>query len=119
MYFLLFFFFLIFCLTFLDQQFFCFIFLNIHNTVNGLLLDVVAQEIIDEEDERLKGLRNEYGDDVYMAVTDALKEMNEYNPSGRYCVSELWNFREGRKAALREGVEDILKQWRVRKRKRA
>lgn len=86
--------------------------------MNGLLLDVVTQEIIDEEDERLKDLQNEYGDEVYMAVTDALKEMNEYNPSGRYVVSELWNFKEGRKATLREGVEDILKQWRLHQRKR-
>ena len=86
--------------------------------MNGLLLDVVTQEIIDEEDERLKDLQNEYGDEVYMAVTDALKEVNEYNPSGRYVVSELWNFKEGRKATLREGVEDILKQWRLHKRKR-
>ena len=85
--------------------------------MNGLLLDVVTQEIIDEEDERLKDLQNEYGDEVYMVVTDALKEMNEYNPSGRYVVSELWNFKEGRKATLREGVEDILKQWRLHRRK--
>lgn len=77
-----------------------------------------CKEIIDEEDERLKDLQNEYGDEVYMAVTDALKEMNEYNPSGRYVVSELWNFKEGQKATLREGVEDILKQWRLHKRKR-
>ncbi|XP_034689176.1 factor of DNA methylation 4-like [Vitis riparia] len=97
---------------------FCSIFLNVYNIMNGLLLDVVTQEIIDEEDERLKDLQNEYGDEVYMAVTDALKEMNEYNPSGRYVVSELWNFKEGRKATLREGVGDILKQWRLHQRKR-
>ena len=88
------------------------------NIVNGLSLDVVAQEIIDEEDERLKGLRNEHGGDVYKAVTDALKEMNEYNPTGGYCVSELWNFKEGRKATLTEGVKQILKECGLFKRKR-
>ena len=68
---------------------------------------MVTQEIIDEEDERLKGLQNEYGDEVYMAVTDVLEEMNEYNSSGRYIVSELWNFKEGRKATLRGGGRDL------------
>ncbi|KAK0593004.1 hypothetical protein LWI29_028932 [Acer saccharum] len=41
------------------------------------------QEIIDDEDDKLKNLRNEYGEAVYEAVTNALLELNEYNPSGR------------------------------------
>ncbi|MBA0637052.1 hypothetical protein Godav_029106 [Gossypium davidsonii] len=44
------------------------------------------QEIVDEDDEKLKELRNEYGDVVYEAVSTALMEMNEYNASGRYAV---------------------------------
>ncbi|TYG51744.1 hypothetical protein ES288_D10G284400v1 [Gossypium darwinii] len=43
-------------------------------------------EIVDEDDEKLKELRNEYGDVVYEAVSTALMEMNEYNVSGRYAV---------------------------------
>ncbi|GMY07489.1 factor of dna methylation 1 [Fagus crenata] len=39
------------------------------------------QEIIDEEDEKLNKLRKEWGEEVYMAVVTALKELNEYNPS--------------------------------------
>lgn len=78
-----------------------------------------VKEIIDEEDEKLSGLRKEFGDEVYQAVITALSEMNEYNPSGRYPVSELWHSKEMRRASLEEGVEQLLKTWRQHKRKRA
>ncbi|XP_026377419.1 protein INVOLVED IN DE NOVO 2-like [Papaver somniferum] len=77
------------------------------------------QEIINEDDDKLKGLRKDYGEEVYSAVSSALMEMNEYNPSGRYVVPELWNFKENRKATLKEVVAFILKQWKTCKRKRA
>lgn len=77
-----------------------------------------STEIINDEDEKLKGLKNEFGDEVYNAVIKAVKEMNEYNPSGRYPVPELWNFKEGRKATLKEGVSHLLKQWKLHKRRR-
>ncbi|KAA8515254.1 hypothetical protein F0562_018516 [Nyssa sinensis] len=81
-------------------------------------VDGKHQEVIDEEDEKLKGLKKEFGDEVHKAVTTALTEINEYNPSGRYIISELWNYAEGRKATLQEGAAFILKQWKVYKRKR-
>ncbi|CAJ2660908.1 unnamed protein product [Trifolium pratense] len=74
-----------------------------------------SKEILDEEDEKLKSLKEELGDEVHDAVATALKEMNEYNPSGRYTVPELWNFREGRKASLKEGVCHLMKQWKLLK----
>lgn len=76
------------------------------------------QEIINEDDEKLKDLKSEYGDEVYNAVTKALREINEYNPSGRYIVREIWNFKENRRATLQEGVAHLLKQWKPRKRRK-
>ncbi|CAH9109173.1 unnamed protein product [Cuscuta epithymum] len=78
----------------------------------------VEEDVIDEEDERLVGLKEEHGEEVYEAVKTALKELNEYNPSGRYPVKELWNVKEKRRASLKEGVEHIIKQWRILKGKR-
>ncbi|XVF83695.1 hypothetical protein PTKIN_Ptkin16aG0511300 [Pterospermum kingtungense] len=76
------------------------------------------EAVIDEEDEKLGDLKDEMGDEVYNAVTSALREINEYNPSGTYIVSELWHYEEGRKATLKEGVTCLLKTWDNAKRKR-
>ncbi|KAL7147932.1 hypothetical protein ABFS83_06G143400 [Erythranthe nasuta] len=76
------------------------------------------QAVIKEDDEKLRDLRENYGEEVYNAVTSALCEINEYNPSGRYIISELWNYGEGRRANLKEGVAVLLKQLRLYKRKR-
>ncbi|KAF9598692.1 hypothetical protein IFM89_029942 [Coptis chinensis] len=74
---------------------------------------------INENDEKLLNLKHEWGEKVYDAVTRALLEVNEYNASGRYAVSELWNFKEERKASLREAIEYILKQLKTHKRRRS
>lgn len=81
--------------------------------VNGIL-----EEILDENDEKLKGLRIEYGEVVYKAVAKALTEMEEYNSSGRYEVLEIWNWKEGRKATLKEIIQYIIRQLKTHKRKR-
>jgi hypothetical protein len=58
------------------------------------------------------------GEEVYKVVVTALKEINEYNPSGRYITSELWNYAEGKRATLQEGVRVLLKQWKLHREKR-
>ena len=72
--------------------------------------------MIDDSDKKLKSLRSEMGIKVYEAVAKALREMSEYNPISRRPVSELWNFRESRKATLREGIAAILNLAEQRKR---
>ncbi|KAK9683312.1 hypothetical protein RND81_10G131200 [Saponaria officinalis] len=74
------------------------------------------KEVIDDDDEKLRDLRREWGEDVCNAVKNSLKEINEYNPSGRYIITELWNNKEGRKATLEEGVSYILNKWKEFKR---
>lgn len=71
------------------------------------------EQVIDEDDEKLKDLKEKYGHEVYKAVTTAFTEINEYNASGRYITSELWNYSEGRKATLKEGVAFLLKKWKL------
>lgn len=66
---------------------------------------VILQEIVDDEDEKLKNLSEEFGEDVKNSVKIALKELNEFNPSGRYAVPTLWNFAHGREATLKEGIK--------------
>ncbi|KAK2970277.1 hypothetical protein RJ640_021352 [Escallonia rubra] len=76
------------------------------------------EEILDEDDQKLKKLKRESGTGIYKAVTTALQEMNEYNPSGRYVVSELWNSKEGRRATLKEVIDHMLQNMNKPKRKR-
>lgn len=73
---------------------------------------------IDEDDGELKELRNDLGEAAYKAVTKALLELEEYNPSGRYEVPELWNYKEGKKASLVETIEYVIKQWKTQRGKR-
>ncbi|GFQ06746.1 factor of DNA methylation 1 [Phtheirospermum japonicum] len=77
-----------------------------------------TQNVLKEDDELLQGLKQEWGDDVYDSVTTALKELHEYNPSGCYVVPELWNFKENRKATLKEVINYIFNQLKTLKRKR-
>ncbi|KAL8128920.1 hypothetical protein V2J09_018075 [Rumex salicifolius] len=78
-------------------------------------IDGRTEEDIDKEDEKLKLLKEEYGDEICKAVIVAFKELNEYNPSGRYIISELWNFN---KATLKEVINYILKSMNSHKRKK-
>ncbi|KAI3777975.1 hypothetical protein L2E82_06895 [Cichorium intybus] len=82
-------------------------------TLNGK-----SQQMIDEDDGKLKSLKRELGEEVYKAVTNTLREINEFNPSGSYVVTELWNFTQARKATMKEGVSCLLKMWDAKRPKR-
>ncbi|XP_009601726.1 factor of DNA methylation 1-like [Nicotiana tomentosiformis] len=64
----------------------------------------VRAEMIDQEDKHLQQLRKEWGYEVYLAVAIALKEIKEYNMKVKTTTHQLWNFKEGRKATLKEGI---------------
>ncbi|XP_027334808.1 protein INVOLVED IN DE NOVO 2 [Abrus precatorius] len=83
-----------------------------------VMVDGKEKEIIRGDDEKLNGLKNDMGEGAYNAVVAALLEINEYNPSGRYLTSEVWNYKQGRRATLKEGAQFLLNQWKVLKRKR-
>ncbi|TKY47428.1 hypothetical protein E2542_SST29488 [Spatholobus suberectus] len=76
------------------------------------------KEIIRDDDEKLNGLKNDLGEGAYKAVVKALSEINEHNPGGGYLTSVLWNYKQGRRATLKEGIQFLLNQWKVLKRKR-
>ncbi|KAI3901881.1 hypothetical protein MKW92_032304, partial [Papaver armeniacum] len=62
------------------------------------------EEVIDGDDELLKGARDEFGEEVYKAITAAAMELNEYNPNVREPVQEIWNFKEKRRATTKEAI---------------
>ncbi|XP_057978966.1 factor of DNA methylation 1-like isoform X2 [Malania oleifera] len=79
------------------------------------VMDGKLQEVIDEDDGKLKELRGQWGEAVHKAVTKALLELNEYNSSGGYVVPELWNFKEGRKASVKEVVQCVIHELKALK----
>ncbi|MCI06271.1 XH/XS domain protein, partial [Trifolium medium] len=65
-------------------------------------------QVIDEEDEKLDGLKKSIGKAAYDAVVVALTELEEYNPAGRSPILELWNYKEKRRATLQEGIQFLV-----------
>lgn len=83
--------------------------------IKVVMINGKPENVIDEEDEKLKDLKRNYGEEVCKAVTAALMEVNDYNPSGRYIISELWNYAVNKKATLEEGVTVLLNMWKKKR----
>ncbi|XP_018456100.2 protein INVOLVED IN DE NOVO 2 [Raphanus sativus] len=71
--------------------------------------DGIAKIVVDNKDEKLIKLKDAYGEELYKEVVRAKREIVEYNPSGGYVVSELWNFEKNRKATMEEVTDVMLK----------
>ncbi len=62
------------------------------------------QEVIDDADERLVKLHEEFGSKVCDIVTNVLKEIMTYNPSERYIVEVPWNYIIDKEATMKDIV---------------
>lgn len=82
---------------------------------NVVQVDGQEKEILKESDEKLQALKAELGEKAHDVVVKALLEMNEYNPSGRYPIPELWNFKEDRRAPIGEVAAYIVRQCKTTK----
>ncbi|KAM0909025.1 hypothetical protein ACQ4PT_015084 [Festuca glaucescens] len=71
------------------------------------------QEIIDDDDPKLRQLQLECSDNACHAMMAALSELNEYSPHRWEIMNEIWNFREGQKATMTEAITCILEQLTV------
>ncbi|KAL6622478.1 hypothetical protein ACP70R_032357 [Stipagrostis hirtigluma subsp. patula] len=92
------------------------------NPFKTVTVDGNCQEIVNIDDNKLQELKRMWGEGAYNAVVSALVEMKEYNRlSDRSIAYELWNYKEGRKATTREGVEYMcnkVKQLTAAKRRK-
>ncbi|KAK1627225.1 hypothetical protein QYE76_001540 [Lolium multiflorum] len=95
------------------------------NPFKSVIVDGNCQEeVIDVDDDKLKGLKMAWGEGPYNSVISALVERKEYNTDGTGGVFDVWNYKEGRKATLGECVDGIfdhvkkLKRYQVTYRSR-
>jgi hypothetical protein len=65
------------------------------------------QEVIDPTDPQLVSLHGEYGEEFCESVTDALKEIMIYNPSGRYVVEVPSNYISTKEATMKDIVQQL------------
>ncbi|XP_057787842.1 factor of DNA methylation 5-like [Salvia miltiorrhiza] len=76
------------------------------------------KEVVDEEDETLRGLKHDWGDEVYNAIVTALKELHEYSPGRCNTGAQIWNLKENRKAELDQVIRYVFTQLMPQNRKR-
>ncbi|XP_010690710.2 factor of DNA methylation 5 [Beta vulgaris subsp. vulgaris] len=74
-------------------------------------------EVIDDNDKKLAELREEWGEEAYKAVVNALLDSRKFDPRTNSSNPELWNFEEGRRADLKEVIQYIIQRCDVYKNK--
>ncbi|KAH6771337.1 hypothetical protein C2S52_016140 [Perilla frutescens var. hirtella] len=73
------------------------------------------QILVNDNDELLRALKQEWRNEVYNAVRKALKELNEYSPRKRSTVPEIWNFNKNRKAKMEEAISFVFAELMTQK----
>ena len=72
-----------------------------------------VQEVIREDDNKLQELK-EHSEEAYAAVTKALTELKVGN-GRREPFLELWNYKDGRKAQMKEAIQHAMELWKASK----
>jgi len=63
------------------------------------------------DDDKLQELKRAWGSGAHDAVVNALEEMKQYDVlSDRSIAYELWNYKEGRRATMRECINYMSNQ---------
>jgi hypothetical protein len=62
----------------------------------------LMQEVIDQTDLLLVSVKRKYGAMVCESITDALKEIITYNPSGRHVIEVPWNYSSNKEATMKD-----------------
>ncbi|KAL5159131.1 Factor of DNA methylation 2 [Glycine soja] len=78
----------------------------------------IIKEVIDENDPKLLSLKNDLGEEAYVVVVTALKELHEYhnsddaenthNSSEKQVIPEIWDSQNGRRATLDFFIQQVL-----------
>ncbi|CAN6340672.1 unnamed protein product [Urochloa humidicola] len=85
------------------------------NPYKVIMVDGNMLEVIREDDKKLQELK-EHGEEAYAAVTKALTELKMGN-CRKNPFPELWNYKEGRKAQMKEAVQHAVELWKASKAK--
>ncbi|AEC06502.1 XH domain-containing protein [Arabidopsis thaliana] len=75
-------------------------------------------DLVNEEYEPLKKLKEKWGEDVHNTLKITIKDMDEYNACGKYPTPELWNFKKKLKSTLKEVIKFLLNDIKSLKRQR-
>ncbi|KAG2621589.1 hypothetical protein PVAP13_3NG317764 [Panicum virgatum] len=76
-----------------------------------VIVDGSHQEIVNLDDDKLQELKRAWGSGAHDAVVKALMEMKQYGVlSDRSIAYELWNYKEGRRATMRECINYMSNQ---------
>ncbi|KHN01971.1 hypothetical protein glysoja_049761 [Glycine soja] len=85
--------------------------------VTKIQIKKIGEEVINGNDPKLLSLKNDLGEEAYIVVVTALKELHEYhnsddaenthNSSEKQVIPKIWDFENGRRATVTEALKYI------------